>query len=207
VLHEALAVFERLSLPAQVTYCLEHICIVDLQQADYGTVESNLQRIAAINDERSTFYAHAVEYEIRVRLAFETNSAAPLDGFVVQRRLLAPFARAPRTQINIAALELGEKLILGNTQLRESVQLVQSLYKHLKNRCDQDFTVSVLASAMGSLGHESEASAAVRQYLEIERREQEYLLPSLSRLASRLGVAVPERYAQNSPTVVGPERN
>jgi hypothetical protein len=206
VLLEAIGVFERLGLHGQLTYCLEHLCIIDLQEADYPSVERNLSRIHELGDQSPGFYAHAVEYEIRVRLSFETNTLNALSGFEVRRAAFAPFRRAPRTQLNIAALELGEHLLCGSGGTTEEfLSVVQRLYPPLKNRCDQDFVVAVIATALSGLDRGHEASSVLDDYLTRSRREDAYLLPSIVRLARALCVSLPSRYSAAlplTPTIV-----
>ncbi len=195
VLHQAISVFERLSLAGQLTYCLEHLCIMDLQESEYPSVERNLLRIRELGAEAPGFYAHAVEYEIRVRLAFETNSFIPLAGFDVLRAAFVPFMRAPRTRLNIAALELGEHLVRGGAApIEPSLTVVQQLHPQLRNRCDQDFVVAVMARALSVLGRTAEALSEINDYFARSRREDAYLLPSLVGIAEELNVSVPSRY-------------
>jgi AAA ATPase-like protein len=195
VLEEALYVFERVSLPGQTTPCLEHLCILGLQSADYASVERNLSKIREIGATSPTFYAHAIEYEIRVRLAFETRSSIPLHGFEPRRGTFTSFARVPRASLNIAALELGEALVLGSGEsIEQPLETARELYLALRNRGDQDFVIAVIATALQTLGQPSEASALVEDYFNKHRREQSNLLPSLLRAARDLNVAVPRRH-------------
>ena len=201
VLLEAISVFERLALAGQLTSCLEHLCIMDLQEADYSSVERNLSRIQELGTESPEFYAHAVEYEIRVRLAFETGSLDPMNGFTVSRTTLAPFRRAPRARLNIAALELGEHLLRGSEDsIEESLTVVQQLQPPLRNRCDHDFVVAAVASAFSRLGRRVEASSVLDDYFINSRREEAFLLPSLVRVAGELSVSVPSRYQALAPS-------
>jgi len=195
VLQEAISVFDRLVLPGQLTYCLEHLCIIDLQGADYSSVEQTLLKINELGAESRGFYAHAVEYEIRIRLAFETNSLLPIDGFDVPREVFVPFSRAPRTRLNVAALELGDRLLRGSeAEIEASLTVVQQLHSPLENRCDQDFAVSVLAHGLRRLGKNTEAASLLDHYLRHSRREEAHLLPSLVHAAGELGVSLPARY-------------
>jgi hypothetical protein len=76
VLSEAMEVFERLQLSSQLTHCLEHLSILELQERNYSAVESCLSKLHSISTQSAGFYTKAVEYEIRVQLAFEINSVA-----------------------------------------------------------------------------------------------------------------------------------
>ena len=195
VLMEALSVFERLSLVGQTVMCLEHLCLLDLQEGNYTAVEQSLGRIVEINDSHPTFYAHAVEYEIRVRLAFERRSVRYLERFQVRRRMLRPFSRASRARESIATLELAENLVLGSlASLEALLSVVVDHYSVLRNRCDQDFVLAVIVSALRQLGRHEEASATLHDYLTIHRRETEQLLPSLIQAANDLSIPVPSRY-------------
>jgi len=195
-------VFERLELQAQATYCLEHISIIDLQERDYEAVERSIARLCEISTAWPTFYAHAVEYEIRVRLAFETRSPKPLGGFEVKSGMLAPFSKAPRARLNVEALELGKLIVLNSTSSLETcITLVQELHSRLRNRCDQDFVVAALTSALTRIDRAREGAHIVRDYLVNHRRERAFLLPSLLRAASEVGVSIPERYSVETPNV------
>ena len=202
VLGEALAVFERLELQAQATYCLEHLSIIDLQEQDYEAVERNLAKLCEVGTAWPTFYAHAVEYEIRVRLAFETRSPKPLGEFEVKSGMLTPFSKAPRARLNVEALELGKLVVLNTTSsLEKCITLVQELHSRLKNRCDQDFVVAALTSALSKTDRAREGARLLEDYLANHRRERAFLLPSLLRAASEVGVSIPERYSIETPNV------
>ena len=194
VLNEAISVFERLGLPSQLTHCLEHKCLIDLQEADYAAVESILKALREISAQSLGFYPQAIEYEIRVRLAFETRSAKPLRDFEVPREALAPFRKAPRTRLNIAALELGEDLTLENPSTAESLAVVRRLHHQFKGRCDQDFVMAAMATALSRFAQREEAATLLDEYFALYRREETYLLPSLVRIAHELGASVPARY-------------
>jgi hypothetical protein len=192
VLGEAISIFDRLSLPDQLTYCLEHLCVIDLQEADYPAVTQTLLKVMKLGAESSSFYSRAVEYEIRVRLAFETGSELPLKGFRTPSDALAPFARASRARLNIAALELGDRLVRqSDSDLQTALRVVSELQPMLKNRCDQDFVIAVMATAMMRLDRRLEAAYHITDYLTCSRRERDYILPSLVRIVGELGVTTP----------------
>lgn len=195
VLQEAISVFERLRLPGQLAHCLEHVCIIDLHEGDFDAVSSSLGKIRDVNSQTSGFYAVAVEYEIRVFLAFELGSVTPLDGFVPSRTAFDPLRKGTRSGLKIAALELGEDLVRG-TPFAESFESVDLLHRRFRSRCDQDFVVAVLVEALRRFGRRDEAASRLTDYLLHQRREMSSLLPSLIRQAGHMGVAVPLQYAQ-----------
>ena len=190
-LEEAMAVFERLSLTNQLLYCLEHSCINHLQQGDLVSAAGTLARIESVATDSSGFYPRAVQYELRVRLAFESSSLAPLAGFSVRRADLEPFSSAPRARLNVAALELGEECLRGAVSVESPLfREVQALHTALRNRCDQDFAAAVLAATLLKSGQWADAQSSLTTYLTQDRRETTGLLPSLSRLAVLLDVVV-----------------
>lgn len=196
VLQEAISVFDRLSLHNQLTYCIEHVCLMDLQESKYSSAEKSICRMKDIGAEWPSFYAHAVEYELRVRFDFEHWSVNALDGFSVQESALAPLRRAPRTRLNITALELAHQLLLGSPEsIEEKLCATQAQYTALRDRCDQDFVVAAMARALRELNRKVETAALIHEYLFSARREADFLLPSLVRLAAEAGVDIPPRYA------------
>jgi DNA-binding SARP family transcriptional activator/tetratricopeptide (TPR) repeat protein len=189
VLEETIQVFERLSLPTQLTHCLEHVSTMDLHDSNFGSVETTISRIQELSSVDSNFYVRAVEYELRVRLAFETRSAEPLSGFEVPQDALAPLRLTARGRLTLAALELGDRLLRGSdVEVRDSLLTVNELKPILQNRCDQDFVNAAVARALLRLNAGEEASRVLREYLTKHRREPGHVLPSLALLAHDLGV-------------------
>ena len=100
------------------------------------------------------------------------------------------------------ALELGKLIVLDTTSsLEKCITLVQELHSRLKNRCDQDFVVAVLTSALSKTDRAREGAHILEDYLVNHRRERAFLLPSLLRAASEVGVSIPERYSVETPNV------
>jgi hypothetical protein len=198
ILNEAISVFDRLSLHHQLIHSIEHLCLLEIEDERYQCAHEYLGRLQSIGAERPGFYAHAVEYEIRVRLAFEQRSVQPLVGFNLQESALAPFKRAPRSRLLIAAAELGHRLLTVDYQaIAAKLRVVMEQYPTLKNRCNQDFVVASMALALRTLDQGSEAHVLVTDYLESQRRENDFLLPSLKRISSELNVKIPERFVQS----------
>ena len=190
VLREAISIFERLSLPAQLTHCLEHLSLIDLQDGDYNSVERTLSRIQELWAKSPTFYSQALEYQIRVRLAFETQSRRPLDGYSVPFEALAPFRLFARGRLSIAALELGDKLLRGSLpDIQVFLANVEAIQPSLDSRCDQDFVIAVMGTALVMLGEPAKAATLLSDYLNRSRREPGKVLPSLARLAGELEIA------------------
>ncbi len=196
VLADALTVFERLSLTNQVVYCMEHLSLMDLQEGQFDAVAKSIDALHGLGVENPTeFYAHAIEYELRVRLAVESGDSSLLRDFQVRREYLAPFQRAPRTRLNILALDLGDSLLRGAPGVVASkLAEAEELFPTLRNRCDQDFVVTVMAQAMCLLERSADAQVLMRDYLCLFRRESDFLLPSLRRAATSLEVAIQLRY-------------
>jgi DNA-binding SARP family transcriptional activator len=190
-LNEALSVFHRLSLNDQLTVCLEHLCVVDLQEADYDAVQHTISRVHEIADVAPTFYNRAIEYELRVHLAFETQSPDVLAQFKVPSDALDPFRHAARSRLNVAAIELGDSIIRGtDVEVGAALAIVKQLQPPFRGRCDQDFVTSVTTTAFRRLGMHAEATQLLGDYLQNSRREPDYLLPSLVRLASEAGIGI-----------------
>jgi hypothetical protein len=197
VLGEAIAVFDRLRLPSQLALCLEHLFSIDLQEGDYLAASGLLSRVHELGLESPGFYLSAIEYDVRVRLAFETDSRTPLEEFHAPPQALTPFSRAPRTHLHVSALQLGDALLRGpDADVRRSLSVVERLHPALKNRCDQDFVQVVLATGLTRIGRRADAVLALEEYLRGARREFSFLLPSLAKLASELGVPIPKRLSR-----------
>lgn len=193
VLGEAIAVFDRLRLSSQLAHCLEHLFSIDLQEGDYIAAFGTLSRVHELGLESPGFYLSAIEYDVRVRLAFETDSRTPLEEFHAPPQALTPFSRAPRTHLHISALQLGDALLRGSdADVLRSLIVVERLHPALKNRCDQDFAQVVFAKALMRIGRRADAVIALEEYLGGARREFSFLLPSLAKLASELCVTIPE---------------
>jgi hypothetical protein len=189
VLQEAILVFERLSLPAQLTHCLEHLSLIDLQDADYASVERVLAKVQELWAKTPTFYSQALEYQIRVRLAFETQSRFALEGYSVPYDALMPFRLFARGRLSIAALELGDQLVRGsNSEVQTFLKKVEDLKPALHVRCDQDFVHAVMGAALVRLGDRLKATRLISEYLVHARREPGNVLPSLARLAAELEI-------------------
>jgi hypothetical protein len=187
VLNEAISVFERLSLTDQLIICFEHLCLIDLQEGDYPAVEETLRRIQEVAVESPTFYARAVEFEMRQFLAFETQSLKPLENFVVPTSALDPFRHAARGRMKLAALQLADHLMRGSdSDVKKALGVLEELHLELRIRCDQDFVIAFMTSAYLRLGKRSRADRLLSDDLHGSRREPDFLMPSLVRLAEEL---------------------
>jgi hypothetical protein len=111
-----------------------------------------------------------------VRLAFETNSLNPLEGFS-KAHSLAPFRRAPRTQLNIAALDWSSTSYGSGAAMEELLAFCSSCILRSESLrpgfcCGRDCV------SLNRLDRRVEASAVLDDYLTQSRREEAYLLPS-----------------------------
>jgi DNA-binding SARP family transcriptional activator len=193
VLMESIGVFERLGLPHQLTFSLEQQALLDLEDGLHSQVQQRLDRVHEVRERSSWFYCQVVEFEIRVRLAFELQSLAPLADFQFDRTALAPFTRVPRSRLNVAALELAEALLVGDdAAISDRFARVEEQYPTFKNRCDQDFVVATAVTALRRMDRVAESRELIDDYFRNSRREQENVLPSLVRLAHKLEIAIPE---------------
>jgi hypothetical protein len=168
---------------------LEHLCVVDLQEAHYDAVQQTVARIHEMVQIAPTFYSRAIEYELRVHLAFETQSLDVLAQFKVPSDALEPFRHAARSQLNVAAVELGDCVMRGSdAEVEAALAAINRLQPAFRGRCDQDFVTAVMTAALRRLGRHAEATHLLSDYLQNSRREPYYLLPSLVRLASEAGI-------------------
>jgi hypothetical protein len=162
---------------------------MDLHDGAFGAVETTISRIQELISIASNFYARAVEYELRVRLAFETSSTDPLKGFQAPQDALAPLRLTARGRLALAALELGDRLLRGSdVEVRNALASVNELRPALQNRCDQDFVYATVAAALVRMNAREEARNTVREYLTTSRRERGHVLRSLALIAGDLGV-------------------
>jgi hypothetical protein len=192
VLDEAIDIFERLSLFKHLAPCLECLSVVDLQDGAYPAVEKTINRLHEISVLESDFFTRGIEYETRVKYAFEIGSRVPLENFDVPADVIPVFHRSTRGRLTIAALHLAHSLLQDEeSDVINALAVAVDLRNELQGRCDQDFLISVITKAHLRLGLRSEAKEVLTDYLNYQRREPDYLLPSLVAIARELEIENP----------------
>jgi DNA-binding SARP family transcriptional activator len=186
----ALETFEQLRLWSEAVVCIEDLGIIALSEAKYDDAQFWIGRATEMRQRGNDVFLAAVEYELRVLLAFERMDADYLPTFSLPVDVRDAFLRPVRSRQIQFALRAAQHIVAGEvSQLGSLLIELETLHQRMRRRGYQDFIVAVLTTGLSVLDRKDNARALLESYLRSDRRELVTRPPAITRIASQLNIA------------------
>lgn len=183
LLLHCLDTFNRLQLRTQSSLCIEELGLIALWSGQYDDALSWVAKVNAVQQQAPDAFSRAVEYELRVLLAFETEDASYLPSFEMPDDVKAAISRSTRGRQSVLALTLAHKALLSELQTADEVlRELTALHHAMKCRGYQDAIVASLAHSLFAIGRRGDGVDLLRDYVTVSRRELRPLPNRLRRL-------------------------
>jgi hypothetical protein len=171
LLIECLETFERLELRPQALLCLEELGLLELRVGNFDNVPNWASRAHAITIATNETFGIAIEYELRMLLAFERNDCSMIPDFELPRDVSDAVSRSKRGRQTVLTLKLTNSLLRNQlADVKDDLEALQLLHSELKDRGYQDHVVAALGRAMLASGENARAAVLIADY-ELSRRE------------------------------------
>jgi hypothetical protein len=172
LLMQSLETFDRLCLAKQSTLCVEELGLLALYSGEFDETLHWIAKAHSLEVQTADPLCRAVEYELRVLLAFETNDDRFLPTFQLPEEVAAAFSRSKRGRQAVLSVETAHRLFQPRgTEFDSAVAELLDLHWALQARGYQDQAVQVLGAAIHSQGEQQRATQLVADYVNIARRE------------------------------------
>jgi hypothetical protein len=171
-LQQCLVVAEQLRLTNQQLFCLEELGLLSVRfgnAADSMIWITKARSLAASTNET---LATAVEHELRIMLALDTQDEAYLPTFEFPHDVAEAFSRSSRGRQSLLACRILRDAIARQRRVQESdISELMALYDVMKNRSYQDVSVTALVAGLLDMAQANTAKHLLDEYLGRERRE------------------------------------
>jgi hypothetical protein len=189
LLMEALAVFRRFALYPQALVCVEQLGQSAAWEGRFDEAKRWISESASLAPRIREFIARAVEASLSTILAFEMWDPSILPRNSSTEGYSRAHHRLRRLHQQTISSRVARSLLLGEAISNDTVDMLDSLHRHMRNQGDQDFPTAVLAKALSVLGRDEDAKTLLEQYFSHHRREEMAPIPSLGRIVSQLAGA------------------
>jgi hypothetical protein len=150
---------------------LEELGLLELRAGSFDLVAKWATRARAITDGTNESFGRAIEYELRMLLAFESDDSSMIPDFELPHDFSDAVSRSKRGRQTVLTLSLTNNLLRNRMDVvKKDLEALLLLHSELRNRGYQDQIVSALGTAMLALGDYSRAARLVTEY-ELSRRE------------------------------------
>jgi hypothetical protein len=172
LLVQCLETFERLDLRTQALFCIEELGTLALWRGDGVEALNWAERIRSEESYADASFARAIEYELRMLVAFEAENSALMPGFQLSSEFTAALSMSKRGRLALLTLGVAEQVLRQDLPAVErSLQPLLALFLETKTRGNQDHAAAVIAEAMMSLGQRQQAASLMTDYMLNSRRE------------------------------------
>jgi DNA-binding SARP family transcriptional activator len=172
LLLQCLEIFDRLDLRTQALFCIEELGSIALWRGNTSEVLNWAERIRSAQNYSDVILARAIEYELRMLVAFETENPALMPSFPLSQDFSAALSRSKRGKQTLLTLALAEHLLRRDLPAVErSLKPLLDLFVETKTRGNQDQAAAIITNAMISLGRSHEAALLMSDYMLSARRE------------------------------------
>lgn len=188
LLIKSLETFERLRLTAQAVLCLEDLGILAQWLGDFEEASEWIERVHLLHTDADDANCRAIEFELRVLLAFATNDPHHLPAFQMPDEVSTGLVRFRRGRQSVMALEVMRKVLSGEPEFGTELTELLSLHDHMKHRSYQDTIVAAIGAGLIAQQRHECARDIVSEYLSCSRRELRIVTLPLTRVAATLGL-------------------
>lgn len=172
LLLQCLETFERLDLSNQAAICIEELGLIAQWNGRFEEASEWIERARTLHQRVGELFASAVEFELRVLLAFETQNPNALPASDMPSDVVVAFNRSKRGRQAMLSLELARRILTMQLDAAdEFVTPLLELHNVLARRSCQDTRVAILVAGLQSLGQRDRAASILEYYLANERRE------------------------------------
>lgn len=207
LLVQSLDTFDRLCLTKQATLCIEELGLLALRSGEFEETLHWIAKAQSLEAESGDRLCRAVEYELRVLLALETDDDRHLPTFQLPEEVAAAFSRSKRGRQAVLSVEIAHQLFQSKRpEFDLAVAQLLELHRALRNRGYQDQIVQVLAAAISSQGDAKMAAELVGDYVNHSRREIRPIPPRLQH-AIAISTVAPGTGVLTTPTLNQGGRN
>jgi hypothetical protein len=184
LLIQCLETFERLELTSQSSFCIEELGLLALWSGEYEEAAHWIDKAQEVQLAGGDSFCRAVEYELRVLLAFEAQNTVYLPTVEMPDEVTAALSRSKRGRQSVLTLSLAHRIVGSDGSDVESlVAQLLDLHLEMKSRGFQDQIVEVLVAAMTATGRSEAVNALLRDYVP-SRREIRTLPKTLQQLVN-----------------------
>jgi hypothetical protein len=147
LLRQCLDTFDRLGLATQSALCIEELGLLAQWSGDVDEQIEWIAKANAVRQQTSDAFCLAVEYELRMLLAFETQDVSYLPTFDMPADVTTALSRSKRGRQSVLALEVLGHVLRGTHGTLDSALLqMKALHVRMKNRGYQDQIVAALVA-------------------------------------------------------------
>lgn len=188
LLIKSLELFQRLKLTGQAALCIEDLGALAQWQGNFDEALDWIDKAHLLHKQTEDSFCRAVDFELRVLLAFATNDRMHLPTFDMPSDISEALVRSRRGRQSVMALELIRKILSEDHAFDTELLQLQELHGAMKNRSYQDTIVAAIAAGLVANGSCSAATELLSEYFSASRRELRPVTSPLSRIAATLGL-------------------
>jgi hypothetical protein len=189
LLRQSLETFERLCIPAEQAPCVEELGILALRSNRIDEAVRWIEKANALYNEWGQPFARAVEFELRLLRAYQTQDRSFLPDFPFPTEVGSALSQSRRGRMTVLAMWIIHAVMSHNVgQIHEQLQELGQLLAEMRGRPEQDVAVAALAHGLVETGDHASASRILKDYLGASRRGPSPIPCFLRRLQSSPGV-------------------